>query len=288
MTLVISLSGGETSAFMALRLYLEFKAGHLKRYNQIAVVFANTGQEHEATLKFVNEFSRYFNIPVDWVESVTRFNVRKASTYRLTDYRNADRHGKVYQSMIEKYGIPNAAYLHCTRELKNVPIREWCKDRWGKEYEIAIGIRLDEKQRVPKKNTWRTIYPLIDYGITKQDVIEFWRKMPFRLEIENYQGNCQWCWKKSNTKLSLIAWESPNVFDFPSRMERDLGLAGHNVDGTKRVFFRGNKSTNDILSYSKSSITSKAEYLATREKVISDYEGSLFEGGCSESCEAFV
>src|SRR5690606_32173340 len=63
--LLITFSGGRTSAFMA-RLLLE-----LPKYknSQKLIVFANTGRENEATLKFVNECDKRWNLNVVWLEA---------------------------------------------------------------------------------------------------------------------------------------------------------------------------------------------------------------------------
>ena len=77
-------------------------------------------------------------------------------------------------------------------------------------------------------------------------------------------------------------------FAFPAKMEEKYGLAGHNIDGNKRVFFRGNKSTEDIINSSKERINNNSKYNEIRIKTINSYTDSLSEGGCSESCESFA
>jgi hypothetical protein len=281
MNLVISVSGGETSGYMMSRLLSS------NDYDSISCVFANTGQENEETLIFIDRMAKYFNINIIWLESVTNHNEKKSSDYRVVSFDTADRTGKVFEDMIKKYGISNMSYPHCTRELKNEPIKQWCIDNFGTDYAIAIGIRTDESSRIPKTNTYRTVYPLITGGIDKQDVIEYWESMPFRLGIENYQGNCKWCWKKSDKKLWIIAHENPLVFDFPKSMEEKYGLAGANDDGTKRVFFRGHRSAQDILNQS-AELIDDAVYQYQRDLIIREYHQSPIGGGCSESCEAFT
>ena len=284
MNLVISFSGGETSGFMLSKLL----SNSAKDYESVSVVMANTGQETEETLIFVDKVDKYFNANVVWLESKQNFGIRKSSDYTIVDFKTADRTGRVFEEMIKNYGIPNKAYPHCTRELKNEPIKQWCIDNFGKDYEIAIGIRTDESNRLPKTNSYQTVYPLIDGEFDKQDVIQYWENMPFRLGIENYQGNCEWCWKKSARKLRLIAYENRECFNFPMKMEKEQGLSGHNVDGNKRVFFRGNKSTMDILKDQDALMNEDAVYQYERKLIIDDYNRSPIGGDCSQSCEAFT
>tara|TARA_R110000851_G_C12969723_1_gene555189 strand:+ start:103 stop:969 length:867 start_codon:yes stop_codon:yes gene_type:complete len=281
MNLVVSISGGETSGFMGYTL----NNSDLSKYETVNFVFANTGQENEETLNFIDKLSRLLDVKIIWLESVT-FQDRKSSGYKIVDFDSADRAGKVFYNMIKKYGIPNQAYPHCTRELKNNPIAAWCVDNFGDEYEIAIGIRSDESNRVPKRNVYKTIYPLIEMDLSKDDVIDFWESQYFRLGIENYQGNCKWCWKKSARKLRLISYENEDCLTFPDKMEKTEGLSGHNIDGNKRVFFRGNKSVVDILNDRNLMMTSEEVYQHERKLIIDQYNRSV-GGDCSQSCEAF-
>jgi len=184
--------------------------------------------------------------------------------------------GSPFEEVIKKYGISNKAYPHCTRELKAVPIRKYALSRGWKDYQTAIGIRADEPNRIGSDPKF--IYPMHDWMIDKIDVNNFWERMPFNLNLLEHQGNCSWCWKKSSKKHFMLIKESPEIYDFPERMEEKYGLAGHNIDGTKRVFFLGNKSTKAL----------KEEYQliggSSRQRTIFEDENS----GCSESCEAFA
>jgi hypothetical protein len=74
--------------------------------------------------------------------------------------------------MIKKYGIPNQAFPHCTRETKQVPINKFAKDYFNGE-------------------PYWTAQP-----ITKQKINFWWKQQDFRLELKGYQGNCVTCWKK--------------------------------------------------------------------------------------------
>ena len=59
--LLISFSGGETSAYLA-KWMLDNKSSEY----DIVFVFANTGDEEEETLKFIDLCSRKWNIDIVW------------------------------------------------------------------------------------------------------------------------------------------------------------------------------------------------------------------------------
>lgn len=275
--LAISLSGGETSAVMANLLLTQFR--HL--LGEVVLVFANTGQENEATLEFVRDFSLDHAVEVVWLEAKVDPRHRKGTSFRRVDFASASRQGEPFEEVIRKYGIPNKAYPHCTRELKLAPIYAYLDSLgWEKGgYKVAVGMRIDEPKRLRKNAAEQgLVYPLAhwcDPAVDKTDVNLFWEDQPYRLQLQPHQGNCRTCWKKSEAKLLRIMAEDPSAFDFFARMESEYGLAGHNVDGTKRVFFRGNQSVEDLRK--KSAAGAKGRVTEDRDE----------DSGCSESCEAF-
>src|SRR4051812_21794137 len=113
-TLLISFSGGRTSAYMT-KLILE--SNQYDDFIKI-VLFANTGKERNETLDFVNECDHRWNFGTVWIESVVHHDERKGSTHKIVTYETASRQGQPFEDVILKYGIPNAAFPHCTRELK--------------------------------------------------------------------------------------------------------------------------------------------------------------------------
>jgi len=272
--IVISFSGGETSAYLSKLMLDE----HGK--DSVDFVFANTGQEREETLKFIQKFDEAHDLGVTWVESVIN-EAGKGTSHKIVDFNSADRIGSRFTEMVKKYGIPNQAYPHCTRELKAAPIKTFLDEKYGDDYVIAIGIRYDEKNRHPKEPDKRFIYPLYEKQLRKIDVNVFFEDQPFRLNLHEHQGNCKTCWKKSDVKLAAIYQESPQYFNFFKSLEKEYGLAGHNEDGTPRVFYRRNRST-EMLINDFGGIKPFIDAYRSRLDW-SDDEDS----GCSESCEPF-
>lgn len=254
---------------MTIKLWQSYR----DRYEFI-VTFANTGEENEETLIFVNRCAEHFEIPVVWLEAIVHPEHGAGTTHRIVDFATASRKAEPFEEVIKKYGIPNKAYLHCTRELKEAPIRSYMRSiGWNAgTYHIAIGIRADEPERRAKRP--ERVYPLLDwFPTTKPEINDWWEDQPFNLNLQEHQGNCKTCWKKSLSKLVRIANETPQYFDFNLRMEHQYGLAGHNVDGTPRTFFRNHMRTEDIL--------------ALRGQSVAPPRPDDENWGCSESCEAF-
>lgn len=246
--LLISFSGGETSALMTKLILEQWQ----ERYDKIRVIFANTGQEREETLVFVDRCDKAFGFNVVWIELVTTMEKGIGARYREVTFETASRNGQPFEDFIAKYGIPGPSHPSCSKGLKAEPITRWARENgWlPGTYDLAIGIREDEMDRIsPKAKKRRIIYPLLSkqgWPHTKTMVNEFWRKQPFRLDLKGYQGNCKWCWKKSLRKHLTIITETPEAYDFPERMERDYATAGNGSTGEPRQFFRENRTVSDL------------------------------------------
>lgn len=284
--LFVSFSGGETSGRMTQ--WLMSNKAH--DYDQVLCLFANSGQEHEATLEFVRQCSGLFGIEVIWIEADINVENPAKSGFKVVDFDSADRSGKVFEDVIKAYGIPNPSWPHCTRELKTRPMTKYLRSiGWAAgTYDTAIGIRADEIDRVdPRYQEKRLYYPLaFEHPTTKPQVNAFWQKQPFRLSIKSYQGNCKWCWKKSLRKHLTNLAENPDWYDFPERMENLYSTVNPKPSLPERVFFRDNLSTADLRVLAKAGGFSPAD---DDSQIYDDQLSFTFDldasYGCSESCE---
>lgn len=274
--LLVSTSGGRTSALMAYLLWTRYQ----EQYNML-FVFANTSREMEETLEFIKVFQEYFKIPITWVEAVVFPQARVGTSYTEVDFYSANRDGKVFEAVIAKYGIPNISSPHCTRELKSRPINKFAIDYFGgRDYITAIGYRKDEPKRVnllnaEKNKHW---YPLWEWGITKNDVLEFWKKQPFDLELQEHQGNCQLCFKKSKRKIILQLTEDIMRSAWIRLMEQKYGnKVPAAFKGKLPVrFYRDYESIDEII----------AQIPEASTQIEFDFELDEQED-CAESCEPF-
>jgi len=303
--LLVSFSGGETSAFMTRKILERWQ----NKYSEIAIVFANTTEENEATLVFVDLCDRFLFAPlghrVAWIEGEQIHGERKAPRVRVVSFETARREGEAFEDYIRKYGIPNSKFKGCTRGLKRKPIEQYAKTVLGwplNSYDTAIGIRADEMDRLSNDRVNRRIvYPLVqDWPTTKPNINTWFAAQPFRLQLRGYQGNCRTCWKKSFRKLMTIADENPAAFDFMDRMEREYGHVGAEFlkdpatrqsplpDGYRRTFFRENKSTRDIFVMLEERRAAGTFNPATDDAMVFDPELDA-AGGCGEEkCEVWT
>lgn len=262
----LSFSGGRTSAYMVYKMVTEMSDQY-----EFVVTFANTGLEHPKTLEFVHKCDIFFGFNTIWLEAVVHHGQRKGTGYKIVTYETASRNGEPFEEVIKKYGIPNMNYPHCTREMKLQPMRAYLKDKGYDNIPVAIGIRDDESRRVSVQAVANNIvYPLVDmFPTDKIEVLDFWKTQPFDLDIEEFEGNCLGCFKKSQKKQFMQIEKNPAAFDFFKRMEEKY-------PSEDRVFFRGRLDTKGLFR-----MYEELKGIDLPESV--NYEN----GGCSESCELY-
>jgi hypothetical protein len=286
--IAVSFSGGRSSAVMAKMLIEQFDTTH-----DLSFVFANTGCEHDDTLRFVDDVDRYFlGGRLVWVEGAFH-EQGKGPTATVVQFETASRNGEPFEAAIAKHGVFNAAFPQCTSRLKTEVMTSYRRAigwRTG-SYETAIGIRADEADRMSaKRKELRLIYPLVSAGWTKRDVNKYMAKFEWDLKLPSDAfGNCVWCWKKSKRKLMTVAKHSPEAFAFAERMEKKYGHIhkGKTSQLEKRVFFRGKKSATDIVREAQQSNFVEYQDDDFAQQLLFDEELDI-GSGCGDSCEPFA
>lgn len=283
--LAVSFSGGRTSAYMCYHLLHVLKVREV--YDQVVFTFANTGCEHPNTLEFIRQCDEHLDLGLVWLEAKITPQHGVGVSFTVVDYNTAARSGEPYEAYIAKYGIPSPAIPQCTTRLKTDVMEKYLKSVGfcrGKQlnYDTAIGIRADEMDRVSSRyKEQRLYYPLVDAGVTKQQVLDFWKSQPFDLDLpgEHY-GNCVWCWKKSFRKLFTLVQEDERIFGFPKRMEEKYSQ--HKAGKFPRTFWRRSLTTEQLIAEAHA-FPSEKLFVDPSHRVIGD---PLDQGGaCGESCE---
>ena len=264
-----------------------------KDTHDIAITFANTGCEHENTLDFVNKCDKHFGWGVVWIEAVVNPEKGKGIRHKVVDYETASRYGEPMEADFAKHGLPGPGWLHCTRDTKELPIKDYLKSvlgwKWG-EFWIAIGIRADEVDRVStNREKLKFVYPLVDAGWTKEDLNAKCASWPFDLDLKGeHYGNCVWCWKKSMRKLLTLAQDDESIFDFPRKMEEKYShITTTNDPNMSRQMFRKNMTTVDIIKMAREgNFEPYRDQDQTQMLSQASYDVFLDTGSaCGESCE---
>lgn len=283
--LLISFSGGRTSGFMMWWLMNKWEDRH--NY-EIVIVFANTGKEVEGTLEFVRDCQVKWNLNIIWVEARHLRNGKPISKKgwqvdaAIVDFETASRKGEPFEEMISILGIPSTNAPFCSDQLKRRTIESFLKTiGWHKhDFYKAIGIRLDEPDRITKK-FWlkKIIYPLMSLApSTKKNILDWWNKNDFDLSIDEDQGNCDNCWKKDFRRLARNTRKYPSSFNWWKNMEILYGHLNPRQLALKPPFnfFRGNINVDGIF---------KLAELNDRQLDLFAYKNEFPR--CGESCEAF-
>jgi len=171
----ISFSGGRTSAFMLHKVLLN-GGGQLP--SQAKVIFANTGKEEEATLKFVDECSKRWNVPISWLEYA---EVDGEHSFKEVDYQTASRNGEPFEQIIKHFNnaLPNGRARYCSANLKTRTFYRYLKSIGWEEWQSFLGIRADEPKRVVKfranpnpEGKHETVYlPLAQDNVSSKDIV---------------------------------------------------------------------------------------------------------------------
>lgn len=316
--ILISFSGGKTSAYMTWCLLKKYDAIWFPEHKmflgierldamiftvEILVVFANTSKENNETLDFVRDCDVNFGFNTVWIEAVVNDESGIGTNYRIVNYETAKGDGSVYEAVIAKYGIPNIENPHCTRELKAVPITKLVRD-YGWEnlkYDTAIGFRIDEpkrwaknKQRAAAKAKRHTYFFVDEKPTGKLQVNGWWACQSFNLQLEDHQGNCDLCWKKSENKTMAIVGCCPTKSIWWEQMEQRYGnFTPPSREGNAKppyTFYRNNTTVETIRSNAEKWFAdTKGE-----ETAMEVYKDALINGYnprqlhlCNESCEPF-
>jgi 3'-phosphoadenosine 5'-phosphosulfate sulfotransferase (PAPS reductase)/FAD synthetase len=187
------------------------------------VLFANTGKEDEATLRFVRECSRRWGVPIAWLE----YRIDPPG-FAVVDFDTASRAGEPFEALLRKRRfLPNSVTRFCTSELKIRVMFKHIRSLGlldGEQgVEQMIGIRADEARRVAKMRNGKhpestkidNLVPLADAGVTVHDVAAFWTAQPFDLELPSVNGrtvhgNCDLCFLKPAAQVLSLINEKPS------------------------------------------------------------------------------
>ena len=233
---VNSVSGGKTSAYMAIHYPTDFNVFSLvtieakyctpRDKNLVQYVSDKIGKEFIATaesdktLIVVRELEQQLGRSIYWVA------------------------GDTFEQVIrKKKALPNQMWRFCTTEMKMKPIFEFCQNRIKEVVEMNIGFRYDEQERGERNKTnthFKAIVGQSENGRNKWKEI-YWRELSFpmiddrttHLKVKKWadqsslifpeDSNCVGCFWKPFQQLRKNWNDEPLKMKWFSEMEKELG-----------------------------------------------------------------
>jgi cellobiose-specific phosphotransferase system component IIB len=258
--LMVTISGGRSSAMMARHIQTSEK---YKDYNKV-YVFANTGMERYETIEFLKNIEKHWQIPLIKVEGVYSDVMGVGIKYKRVEWDELDMTANVFSQMIKHInkgsfnGLPYDQAPYCSEKLKNEPCKKLCDEIFGvNNYIKAIGFR---KEDMPKRITFaeikedkKRIFPLLtdfESPIGQHELNKWWDEQPFKLGIHGKFGNCELCWKKSDSNLVDVIRYGTRFIEWWDNHEKQYG----------NTSFRGKKSINDLVKMASSNFTPEINF----------------------------
>ena len=196
---VVSFSGGKDSTAMLLKMI-----ENNMRIDE--VIFCDTDKEFEEMYKHIEKVQEMIDIPITVLKS------EKSFEYYMFDHVKTKGKNKGERG----YSWPDFRNRWCTQALKKQVIRKYLKKY--KDYEVIEyhGIAIDEKQRAEKNKEKNCKYPLIEWGMTEKDCLEYcyskgldWDGLYKKLG----RVSCWCCPLKSLKELKVIYEEYPHYWE---------------------------------------------------------------------------
>jgi hypothetical protein len=245
MKTINSLSGGKTSSYIAANYPADFELFSLVRTEDVKCQFPDSkirqivsdkiGQEFIGTLEqdeiiyTMLDLEQYIGRKITWITGPTFDQV----------IRN-------HSTSNSKY-LPNVMQRFCTTDMKVTPIKNWCYENTELPVEMRIGFRANETRRADNmikrekedgfqydkfvvgysqtgRNRWKELkyrkvtFPLIQDGIFKDKIEEYWRGKPVRFA---YMNNCVGCFHRNEVLLKHMSDKEPNKFNWFVNQEED-------------------------------------------------------------------
>lgn len=151
---------------------------------------------------------------------------------------------KTWQELYEKYGFPTRVARWCNKEYKldaKKQLNEWMRSL-GRYVVWYIGYCADEEKRFSKRKNVKEVYPLVDFGIKEDTILEWAKTVP---EFNDYyktnrRCGCMYCPMMTHLTKAYLYKHYPDCFwDFMAKAKatEKARLEKH---GQKVSVFSGN------------------------------------------------
>ena len=244
MKTVNSLSGGKTSSYLAVHYPADYDIFALVRTNDKTCLFPDAKIRQMVSDRIGTEFIG--TLEMDEI-IYTMLDLEQFMGREITWLSPMTFDDLVYGTK-RKGGVnmPSQRQRSCTFNLKVRPIEQFWFDVIKEPIEMRIGFRANEMSRAKtmldktnrngftvskikvgcknNRNIWKSLewrkpcFPLIDDGIFKDKIEEFWKNKPVRFA---YKNNCVGCFERNPIFLKHMSNLCPNKFQWFNQVEKD-------------------------------------------------------------------
>ncbi len=242
------ISGGRTSAMMAALCH-----------HDVVLSFQNTGREHPKTYEFLKRLDDALGgrlVLLEFRKPVVKGAAPEQARAEVVTHATLDRSGAVFEDVLStlaefraERGLGKLApwwrQRLCTAYAKHITLRRYIDALGVEAYTTFIGLRADEPDRVHRLRAAETALrtmrtPLHRAGITKADVLAFWSRQSFDLELDEHQGNCTACFLKNEGDVARVLLEPETDAPWWFRMEEAYpGFGGYDFPGYRTLAAEG-------------------------------------------------
>ena len=239
MKTVNSLSGGQTSSYIAKHYPADYNVFALVRTNDKNCLWLNGKDEKTRQLISDKIGTEFIGTLEDDKIIYTMLDLEQFIGQKI-DWLSE----KTFESVLtygdDKTRLPNVFARICTKNLKIEPIAQYCYNNIGEAVEMRIGFRANELRRVENmlkylekdgfqytkvkigkhkngNNKWKTVkyrkpvYPLVKDVVFKDKIVKYWENKPVRFA---YMNNCIGCFHRSELLLKHMSTKFPKKFDW--------------------------------------------------------------------------
>lgn len=206
---LVSFSGGKDSTAMLLHM-LELK------YPIDEIINIDTGMEFPAMYTHIAQIRK---IVEDAGIKFTVIKAEKDFEYYLLKHPYVSRDGTAHTG----YGWTRSRNRWCTAFLKVIPMRKYCKKYYqGEKIIHYVGIAADEQYRLERKSNKYHIHPLVEWGWTEKDALEYCYSKGFYFGgLYNIfkRVSCWCCPLQSLEELRKLQMNFPDLWEYLKKLE---------------------------------------------------------------------
>jgi len=247
MKTVNSLSGGKTSSYIAANYPADYNVFALVRTDDKNCIYPDAKVRQIVSDKIGKEFIGTLedDVIINTMLDLEQFIGRKINWVS----------GISFDEVVKTKGgwLPNILHRYCTTNLKLIPIFQWWYNTINMPVEMRIGFRANEMSRAKRmigklnnnglleiketvskhpdgRNKWqifewqKPIFPLINDGIFKDNIEQYWNDKPVKFA---WMNNCVGCFHRNEVLLNKMFELHPNKLQWFA--DQEIGRNGKGI-----------------------------------------------------------